>query len=114
MFYYYFVKYLNYFFDESKQNKIIFKKKKIIPLSTEIDINNMHKNHSMIVFYDVYFDYNYVASRTNQDRAIFDINCYLSIKFIILFILFLIHMIKEKTTFVVNIYKWRPQMDSNH
>lgn len=60
---YTFDKYLNYSFDENKQNRIIIQK--IIPLSTEIDINNMHKNHSIIDFYDVYSDYNYVASRTN-------------------------------------------------
>lgn len=60
---YTFDKYLNYSFDDNEQNRIIIQK--IIPLSTEIDINNMHKNHSIIDFYDVYSDYNYVPSRTN-------------------------------------------------
>ena len=33
--------------------------------TSEININNMYKNHSGIDFDKVYSDYNYVSSRTN-------------------------------------------------
>lgn len=60
---YTFDKYLNYTVDEITQNRTILQK--VISLSTEIDVNNMYKNHSGIDFYKVYSDYNFVSSRTN-------------------------------------------------
>ena len=60
---YTFDKYLNYTIDEITQNRTILQK--VISLSTEININNMYKNHSGIDFDKVYSDYNYVSSRTN-------------------------------------------------